>query len=457
LDNARLWSHFHESFCHEVAVKKLTQNQLTGQRGEFRVAERALAIGFNFDILNRLETGVDGLMELRDPRTGQTLAKWVGAQIKTTEAGTYVHEDDSSFEYLLKPDDLAYWRGSNIPVIIVLVRLSDGSMYWKPVDAGTAEEPRRLRFDKAADQFEKAAADRIAALCIDRDRLGSFVPPMRPGEVAHLTMVRVILPDEIFIASSLFSSGREAARELASIDPHAPYDWVIRERRFLSFRDPRGASLTEIGDEGSVEGIETDSVAFPDDLDDEHLFIELLGRTLSVQLEHELSYDRESRALYFRAPGQNKGRKYRYRSLVKETCADVVSVWRKGEHIGSVRHHAFVPRFQRIDDEWFLSITPTFIFTRDGYRSHYNSGALIAGKKRMEKEGAVRGQFVMWRHLLIRSGERSYDLLSKGSERPSSLQFEAIGPVTMPLAVPEDAWRQHDPNAANMVDEEWLV
>jgi hypothetical protein len=97
-----------------------------------------------------------------------------------------------------------------------------------------------------------------------------------------------------------------------------------------------------------------------------------------VQLDQDLTYDRESRALYFRAPGQNKGRKYRYRSLVNETSAEVVTVWwAKGGH--SVRHHAFVPRFQRIGDDWFLSITPTFVFTRDGYRPHYNSGALIAG------------------------------------------------------------------------------
>ena len=56
--------------------------------------------------------------------------------------------------YLLKPDDLAYWRGSNIPVILVLVRLSDNSMFWKPVDAGSAVEPRRLRFDKAQDRLD---------------------------------------------------------------------------------------------------------------------------------------------------------------------------------------------------------------------------------------------------------------------------------------------------------------
>lgn len=175
-----------------------------------------------------------------------------------------------------------------------------------------------------------------------------------------------------------------------------------------------------------------------------------------MQLDQGLTYDRESRALYFRAPGQNKGRKYRYRSLVNETSAEVVTVWwAKGGH--SVRHHAFVPRFQRIGDDWFLSITPTFVFTRDGYRPHYNSGALIAGKKKKEKNSAIRGQFVMWRRVLIRSGERRNDLLNDGSERSSLLRCEALDAIIMPLAVPEEAWSHDDPNASSMVDAEWLL
>lgn len=358
----------------------------------------------------------------------------------------------------MKPDDLAYWRGANIPVIIVLVRLSDSSMYWKPVDAGIAGEPRRLQFGKTQDRFDKSAADRVAALCTERDRLGSHVPPMQSGETVHLTMVRVSLPAEIFVGSSLFASGRDATRELVGVDPHTPFDWVIRDRRFLSFRDPRGTSLTEIVDEGSVEAVETELVSLTDDVDDEYMFIDLLGRTLSAQLDKELNYDRESRSLYFRAQGQSHGRRYCYRSLVNETSAEVVSVWRgKDGRVRSVRHHAFVPRFQRIGDEWYLSITPTFIFTRDGFRPHYNAGALVAGKKKLEKNGAVRGQFVMWRHLLIQSGEPAVDLLTKGTDRTPTLRFDALDPIVMPLAVPEDAWRLSDPNASNMIDQEWLL
>lgn len=438
-------------------MKKLSQNQLTGQRGELLVADRTLAMGFAFDGRNRLETGIDGFLELRDQQTGQTLARWIGAQVKTTDAGDYVHEDDNGFQYLLKPDDLAYWRQSSIPVIIVLVRLSDNSMYWKSVDAGNAAEPRRLHFDKTQDKFDRSAADRIAQLCIDRDKLGSYVPPMQTGEAAHLTMLRVILPSHIYVGSSLFASGRDAARELASVDPHAPFDWVVRNRRFMSFRDPRGTSRNEIVDEGSVEAVETEAVALTDDIDDEYVFIDLLSRTLSLQLDQDLTYDRESRALYFRAREQDKGRTYHYRSLVNETSADVITVWRaKAGHVGSVRHHAFIPRFHRIGDEWYLSVIPTFVFTRDGYRSHFNSGALIAGKKKKERNGAVRGQFVMWRHLLIQSGTASNDLLTDGPERVALLKFEALDSITMPLAVPEEAWRHDDPNAANMVDTERL-
>jgi hypothetical protein len=439
-------------------VKILSKNQLTGQRGESLVADRTLAMGFAFDGRNRLETGIDGFIELRDPKTGQTLAKWIGTQVKTTDGGNYVREDAASFEYLLKPDDLAYWRQANIPVIIVLVRLSDSTMYWKSVDAGNISEPRRLTFNKSTDQFDKGSTDQIAALCVDRDRIGSYVPPMQTGEPVHLTMVRVVLPEEIFVGTSLFASGRQAARELSNANLNAPFDWVIRDRRFLSLRDPSDSALTEIVDEGSIEAVDTESVAFPDDVDEEYIFIDLLARTLSVQLDHDLNFDRDSRALYFRALGPNQSRHYRYQSLVNETSAEVVKPYKgRDKHVLNVRHHAFIPRFQRIGDEWFLSVTPTFIFTRDGYRPHYNPGALIAGKKKLEKNGAVRGQFVMWRHLLTQSGQVKRDLLSEGTELVPLLKFEPLDAIIMPLAVPEEAWRRDDPNAVNMIDTEALL
>ncbi|MBX9846770.1 MAG: DUF4365 domain-containing protein, partial [Xanthobacteraceae bacterium] len=201
-------------FQSQPRPKHLHQNVLNGHQGEQLVSARAASMGFAFHGLNRLETGVDGMMELRDPLTHTMLAKWVGVQVKTTVGGNYTGEDEHRFQYLVEPADLAYWRQSSIPVIIVLVRLSDDTMFWKSVDAGRVDEPRRLDFDKVKDMFDAQAADAIAALTIEKNTFGTFVPPMLTGEPAHLNLVRLILPDEIFVAESAFKSGREAVKEM---------------------------------------------------------------------------------------------------------------------------------------------------------------------------------------------------------------------------------------------------
>jgi hypothetical protein len=438
-------------------MKRLTQNQITGQIGEKRVEERTLSMGFVFDGKNRLETGIDGTIELRNPVTGQTLAKWIGVQVKTTAGAEYLRETEQGFEYLLNGDDLAYWRTANIPVVIVLVRLSDSSMYWKQVDAQGGQEPRRLRIDKTSDCFDLNAADRIASLCIEKDRFGSYIPPMQTDDPVHLTMVQVTVPDDVFVGPSPFASGKEAAKALVAEDPHARFDWVVRGRTFFSFRDPSDTSLCEIVDEGAVEAVDPDDLDY-DEPDTLNSMLELLGRTLSVQLEKDLSFDKESRALFFRARAANQPRSYHYKSLVNDASADVVRVWKdKKGQVGSVRHHAFVPRFHRIGSEWLLSVAPTYVFTRDGFRPHLNASALIAGKKKLDKEGAVRGQFLMWRHLLIASGEPTGDLLADEVRVPPLLKFSELPSLQMPIAVPEAAWAREDPNAPSMSEGEGFL
>ena len=104
-------------------AKTITSNQLLGEIGEAAVRLRFLNIGFQFDGRSRLEAGVDGIAEVMDK--GKPLARMIAVQVKATEAARYSSEDTTGFSYLLRPDDLAYWRGSNLPIIIVLYRRSD--------------------------------------------------------------------------------------------------------------------------------------------------------------------------------------------------------------------------------------------------------------------------------------------------------------------------------------------
>lgn len=440
-------------------MKKVSDNQLNGELGETVVKATIMSLGHVFEGRGRLETGIDGTIEFRDPQTRAMTGKMVAVQVKTTDRQIYTAESDAGFEYLMKMADVEYWRQTSLPVVIVLYRQSDQSLYWKSVAASVPGEERRLVFDKAADKLDAAAMDRLAAVAIEKGRLGAFLPPMRTGEPAHLNLMRIGMPDEIFVADSPFASGRDAVPVLLRADGHH-FDWVIRGRRFVSFRDPRGTPLESIIDIDTVEAVDTELIADSDDHDDEIVMIELLRRTMAEQFAHELAYNRKGRIFFFKAEDRHQPRRYHYRSLKEVTSAMVVQVYpyKKGKRVGqihSVRHHGFSPRFERIGSEWFLSISPTFAFTEDGFRPHRFAADLLSGKKRKDRNGSIRGQFFLFRFLLSGAQLTSVPELDlfptdAATIAPAVLTFEPIEPVLMDVAVPEGAWAVSDPNAKKM-------
>ena len=429
-------------------TKTITNAQMIGSQGESFVSERANAMGFLFTRHGPLEAGIDGFLEIRDPKSGTPMGQMVAVQVKTRAQGAFTADTESSFEYLMDETDLAYWQGSNLPVIVVLVHLGRRSAYWKSIDQGTGSGRRRLRIDKSADVFDDTAADDIAALCVAKGGWGVSFPPLRSGENAHLNLVEVVLPKKIYVGASPFKSGGAALRELLEYDDRPPDDWVIRAGQFMSFRDPRDGPLTHIVDVGSVEPFDSDEIAFPDEESDEHTIIDLLRRTLTTQLDGVLAYNRSQRAFFFAAHSETISHSYSYKSLKNYTSAAVVKEYKRNGKVLYVRHHAFEPRFWRIGNQWYLSITPTFVFTWDGFRPDRFASSRLAGKKRREHQAALTGQFVMWRHLLIddvdREASQLFDL-EPDSER--LLAFGSLDPLVMPRSVPEESWKASEPFA----------
>jgi hypothetical protein len=432
--------------------KRITDNQVLGELGETAVKKIVLETGFLYEQRGRLEAGTDGLIELRDRSSGAPLGKLLGVQVKATESGSYVRETDNGFEYLLKPDDLAYWRRYNVPVIIVLWRQSDGSAYWQDVTSGLRGDERRLKFDKHDDVFDTSCADRLGALTIDRRTPGVHIPPLNFGESAIINMMRLRLPDEIFISTSPFGSGRDAISDLLKRGTPR-FDWVIKKRRYVSFFDPREFGTQAIVDLDQVEAIDTKLFALNDDTDDINSTIELLRRTVARQTSSQISYLKDERLFHFHALGENRSRNYKYASSVKDTSARVVSYYpnkKFPDKPGYVRHHAANFRFERLGDEWFVVVDPTFYFTRNGFTPHPFPGALLAGKKRLERNAAVRGQVIMWQSLLAESAKQKNDLFEKTAATDILIGFEHLPLIELEKAVPEDTWERTDPRAAEM-------
>jgi hypothetical protein len=201
-----------------------------------------------------------------------------------------------------------------------------------------------------------------------------------------------------------------------------------------------------------VEAVDTELFAFNDDLDDTNDMIDLLRRTVERQTTGQLSYLPKDRLFHFRATAMNKSRSYKYVANVNETSAKVVSAYGnkknpKGQ--GYVRHHAATFRFERLSNEWFLIVDPTFYFTNDGFQPHRFPEALLAGKKRLERNAAIRGRVMMWQHLLVKSGEVEAGLFDTNKPEPI-LGFETLPLIQLSQAVPESSWTRTDPRAKEM-------
>jgi hypothetical protein len=440
--------------------KIITSAQIVGEQGFSIVKERIHAMGYLFTPYGPVEAGIDGIVEIRDGGSGQVSGKMVAVQVKTTESGTYTAETDQGFEYLLRPEDFQYWQRANLPVIIAIVRLSDRSVYWKAVPKqGNPSDPasRKLRIDKSADVLSSRAREAIAEVAVDQAAPGSWIPASRQTEPLLFNGVRVVLPERIYVAATVYGHGRDVLRALLDIHEAPPAEWVARGGRLLSFLDPRNGPLGKVIDRGSVEDFPVSVFAFHDDETEERLFVELLNRTLRAELHPLLAWSDKARAFYFPAGDPEIERTYQYMSVKRDADRKIVAARRRPDgSIAYVRHSAFGPRFWKIFEEWYLLVQPTYVFTWDGFRPDRYSGTRISKLKRKERNASVRGQFVMWQSLLTSIGRQSLQLDMLASSPPSDplLRFERIDDFKSPASLRDDLWKQRDEFAPDDNEEE---
>ena len=421
--------------------KRITASQLIGEIGEKAVGLQFLRIGFQFDGRSRLEAGIDGIAEVMDD--GSPIAKMIAVQVKATENALYTAETDGNFNYRIRASDFEYWRGSNLPVILVLYRNSDDTFYWKSVDNLFGETERTLRFDKTQDVLDKHSKNRIAALTVAKQGHGYYVPPLGGGEEAIVNMLPVQLPNEIFVAQTQLTT-QKALAAMKSIQSGRRYDWMINSSSLWTFSDPLTNSIKTLVERDQVEVIETAFLAKHDAVDQQNIFAGLLRHTMEQEFKNQLGWDNKKRQFYFLPHPGSIARTFHYQGGKQKTQADVVSVYKKAKEDGPVdyvRHHSFIPRFERLADQWYLIVNPSYFFTSDGTRPLTYPEALLSGKKRLDTNSAVRGQIIMWQRFL--SGSEVGDpgtLLEGRSKSDRIIGFGQPPVVELPKSVPEDVW-----------------
>jgi hypothetical protein len=270
---------------------------------------------------------------------------------------------------------------------------------------------------------------------------GYYVPPLGGGEEALVNILPVTLPPEIFVSSTPHSA-KKAAAILLNGDEPPRFDWVIKGETFWSFSDPRETVCRQLVDLDQVEAVDTAALAFHEDHDEQNTFAFLLRKALDHQVRKDLSWNKERKLFYFRALAENTPRIFAYEASKKKASTEVVNVI---EHkadksrVEFVRHHAFVPRFERLYDQWFLVINPTYFFTVNGFIPHSYPAALLAGKKRLDNSASLRGQVIMWHRFLSQLDREPQNLFGRAPTE-YRLRFGEPPEVALATRVPEDVW-----------------
>lgn len=422
--------------------KTITPQKVIGEQGVAIVRELLSAMGLVFHETGQLDAGIDGFVELRDPDTGAVRAQFVGSQVKTKEQGVYTRETVTSFEYLCDPSDLEYWRGSNIPVILIMVRLEDRSVYWKLVDPSIqeADSARRLKIDKEADALSEAAFPAIAQAAIDRAQPGTFLPAPRLTERHDLNVIHVVAPEFIYVASTDHATREKAMDALFDRTEAPPYAWTLRGGQIASFQDLSEPPLSWIVDGGTVERFAFAEFGQDRDEPEFHLVVELLYKSLQAQLAEAFDYDASESIFFFPADKTVIEYKVEYESAARRaSCWAVKKYLDKANGLSHVRHRGFAPYFLMIGGEWFLAIEPAWKFTKDGTRTDQFAADRISWLKRKENNGSVRGQFFLWQSCLTDKAADYVDNING-----HGLTFKKVAPFASARSVPDKFWLSRD-------------
>jgi hypothetical protein len=120
---------------------------------------------------------------------------------------------------------------------------------------------------------------------------------------------------------------------------------------------------------------------------------------------------------------------------------------REGRQFTWLRHLAFRRQLRLFDDQWYLEITPTYVFTWDGAHLDRFHEQLLRKIKIIEGNRAVLAAIVFWSDYL----KTKKDLLY--SSTPRKLRFGELAETSVDVGINDAAWSGADAGAVGSAEE----
>ena len=427
-------------------MKKIGRSDIIGQRGMAHIQGVVNAMDFMFYPTGGVEAGIDGYIELRDVDTGEVANSLLQVQGKASERERLHGDTGETFEFPCTEADISYWLQGTAPVLLVFVALREGKAYWKSIKEWFSDpervKARKVIFNRSRDEFDRDAKAAIVEVSTSA-RPGASGPSVRIHEELLTNLVGVDFAPRLFWAPTRHASDKSFGAALRDLDPKAGGEWIVRSKAVLSFHDLDRWPWNQLCEVGEMEEFDVDEWSDADDDDRQRDFVALLNRAMTGFVRPALRRDRDSGVLYFTKPWNRERLQYAYRSLQNTTTRRVVGRYGKSKADPTKpaywRHSGLLHRFVRLGGKWFVEVTPTYHFTRDGKEPDGWGGERLKKIKELENNAAVMGQFVMWRSFLLTHGVG--DLVS---ETYPFLSFSVVDPLEMDVGVPDDLWTSQE-------------
>lgn len=422
-------------------MKTLSRQTLFGQQGINLIEHRVQEMGYWWYPSTVPEVGIDGHIEIRDPQTGRMTNLTLAVQSKATER-PWPGETDESFHYICEEEDLQYWLGGTAEVLLIMSRPSEGEAYWVPVKAyfnqhSEDRAARRISVLKSASKFDRTAAEALLRLAAPKEA-GAYLSPRPKPERLYSNLLRVshYSPD-LHIAQTDIRDGRELWAKAKDLDVEVGSEWFLSEGNLYSFHELSRYPWDRLCDAGTHEEFHTWEWAESGDPIRERQFVRLLNCSLTERLKQWFVRRRKGDGMYYFAAAKAfRPRRVDFSGLIADQYRTVVQKYQSGK-TSYIRHLAFTGYFKRLDGAWYLEITPSYVFTRDGFHPSKYEADLLSGIKLVERNDAVLTQVYLWADILTRKG----DLVHQ--DYPF-LRFSELLSFELPYGINDEEWLSHE-------------
>jgi hypothetical protein len=379
-----------------AAGKVFTDSARIGEAGMALIRTIVLDMGHVWsEGQGSTDVGIDGSIELRDPRTGVMSGRHVYVQSKARNT-PFAGEDEHGFHYLCEQRDLDYWLRYPEPVILVCSHPGAKQAWWVDIQGWFADPgrvgTRRVDFDKITDAFVADAAGRLLSVA---DPHGAAHTPAAVARNETLTsnLLPVDIPPEYFRAPT-----RKSVKSVYEAQARSSYpvrdDFVVTGGRISSFAPLSGTALAHVPD-AAANRYPTVELADGSD-DDKRVLVELLNRSLRQDLAGRCSWHRGREFLYVTAPADLAKETVRSTTGRNRQIFQAYPVKSDPTRIAYYRHAALRWQFLDIDGEWLCAITPDYYFSHDGVHESRYAKQYLRKIKQIDKHLAVLGETRMW-------------------------------------------------------------